>query len=1126
MHGLYTPKQPRNAWLRIAHIQDGERGAALIIALVVMLVMGVLVASVSMFAATSVASTRSYRIQRDERYGGDSAIKTAVNWAATQPTAGRDPNLGLASTPCILNTTAKVAGQDTPIKVSCQADTGGNSGKPNEVGLAPPEAMVLTSDREPEPGPFNTRACTGWWDSVVNFFSDNYNATEDVDRGLIPERGAWFRPRSGTGTLGATCNTAFTRGWSAFKVRGSMGVNSSVRVDNGTLTLVADVPGNDKLYAGNPGACSAAANCITMANRPNTYTGAEAYLNGTSRASDPGRANPSSPNQNPVGDIAAPFAPVGFNTNGTVKAQTYTATSAMPSAMPTRTTAYTWDAVTNTFTNASTACGTSATIVFLPGWYRSANVINQYTAGPNCKNATFWFAPDPGPDGVLLTDDDITGTYLLDFANTPSAVSTCGPNTVNSSSRLCIGRDADANSRVVVGTPDGWSPQGVFTPVNPSDPDPRPQTVLTINKANTVDKDLSQSWYRTSAAPATVKSDAETIDNKLAKYHANICIIWCFSSDRAIRLRDMVPKVTAPPIDKSGAPKGRIYLTVAYGVENPSAAQAAEAVIEAVSKESGRKSCGTYTLYGNSGATAPFNNKTGAAYGGTGALPAPYVFTDAQAKQLADTCGRVDLINGLEIKVQVKGNNFNSPRTDWWLDGVKVHYDAVRGANFPYPTNPSGSGTDDVKAKSDCDPTKAGGQLVFNGDTHVVVGDGTLEVCAGPYPKVMGNPDDHQSIGIWAMPQVAEVTPRPFTSWNSGGWNYGGDTNAPSNGAKAATINGDPMTFNIPACNWFCGDRDAWIDIPMNSYTPPAGYKITKIQARVGYHPLNQGCSTVFKDCTGAAPTLSTPGNTSPCNSGDGRSFPKIRESNPKVQIVTHSAGLMYDEASGVNCIGVTSGGASSPTHSLRWHARVNCVLGICGGDWHDQFDGIAYDVTIAPIDSSAARLVPQNKCITVRVNYNEGAGAPDCALIRAVQATGSDNWTAPWNNPGAHSVGRFSVKGTIYAPSSAIEVDDTDVAYPLATRGVVARHLKVSGFAPRTNYDGIAIDNIVDRTPQPREAVFTACIQQASASNAPCGAGDKILTRARVRFDLDPSEPNPVNKSKIPAVQWWSNDR
>src|SRR5690606_11317197 len=106
-----------------------------------------------------------------------------------------------------------------------------------------------------EPGPYIPRKCEGWLDSIVDFFKSGVVADVDVARGLAPERGAWFAPRRGEGTLGASCNSAFSRGWADFKVRGSIATASNVRVDNGSLNLIADVPGNDKLYAADPSGC-------------------------------------------------------------------------------------------------------------------------------------------------------------------------------------------------------------------------------------------------------------------------------------------------------------------------------------------------------------------------------------------------------------------------------------------------------------------------------------------------------------------------------------------------------------------------------------------------------------------------------------------------------------------------------------------------------------------------------------------------------------------------------------------------------------------------------------------------------------------------------------------------------
>lgn len=1079
----------------------GQAGAALVIALVVMLVMGVLVAAVLAYSTTSSGSIRNYRNQRDARYAGDAALKAAINYVATNPVLARDGTLGLNDPACITTQNVVLEGTTKTVKVSCKADDNGGSGKPAEVGLTPPESLLLLSDRSAEPGPYNARPCEGWWDSFTGFFTQNNTSTVDASKGLIPEVGAWFRPTSGLGTLGASCSTV-SRTPGNFKVQGDLAVKSSVRVDMGNLTIVGG-SNSGKAYAGESAACPTYCTGLNSNRSGFDPSGPLAYLNGTSRVSDPGRTNPAAGQTSALGNIAAPFLPVGFNADGT------------PSGtLTTRTSAYLYDPATSTATTTTSTCpANSTTIVFLPGWYKSAKVLNDYTKSAACKDATFWFAPDPGADGKLLTADDKTGTFYFDFRTsfTGSAASCNG--VADSTSRWCIGGSSDQNSRVVVGTPKGWTPQGTFVPA-PGGVDTRTRINVVVGTAGTVDQDLSQKWFNTSAYSSSnqVAAKAAAIDGNVAVYHANVCVFVCFSSDRAIRVRDFTPKVTGPPIDETGAPKGRVYVEVAYGVEHAANANPAQAVIEAVSPASGRKACGTYTLYGNTSASAPYNNKANADYSGSGALPATYKFTADQAKQLADACGTVDLLNGLEIKVQVTGNGTNQPRVDWFFDGARMSYDAFPGANFP---NPVGTGTtsSDVAAKSDCDPTKAGGQLVFGGASSVYVADGSLEVCAGPYPVGSGDSvENHQSIGVWALPAVAEVSPTGTVA-------RGGDTASLGNTGGIAEIDKNPMTINYDACNFFCGDRNAWADVQMNGYTPPAGYKIQRITARIGYNPKNSNCTGLF-GCPGASPTFET-------DCGD-VGFPKHSDQRMQIADFTDKM-VMYDDGStgnaSKNCLGVATGGTSLPQRNVRWHARADCVAGICGGPYSDELDGIKYQVTLAPTGTSA-RLLPQTGCAVAHPQYNAGASQPDCALIKANTLDVNDNWSAPWATKEGQWRGRVSVRGTIYAPSGAVEVDDTDVAYPLATRGAILRHLRITGFAPRNLYDGVAIDNTVDRTPQAREATFVACIQVATSATQPCGSGDKVLSRARVRFEIDSTETDPVKRAKIPSVQWYSEDR
>ena len=150
--------------------------------------------------------------------------------------------------------------------------------------------------------------------------------------------------------------------------------------------------------------------------------------------------------------------------------------------------------------------------------------------------------------------------------------------------------------------------------------------------------------------------------------------------------------------------------------------------------------------------------------------------------------------------------------------------------------------------------------------------------------------------------------------------------------------------------------------------------------------------------------------------------------------------------------------------------------------------------------------------------------------MVRADTSSFDDNFNLPWETAEGRWTGRVSVHGAIYAPSSAYEIDDTDTAYPLATRGAVLRHLRVSGYGFRNGYSGTAFGGDLDRTPQPREATFTACLQSASrqASGAKCeeGEGDRIITRAQVRFEIDETVPDEAARAVVPRIEWWSNVR
>src|SRR4051794_33047013 len=86
----------------------GEEGATLVIALVVMISIGVLTASVVTFANTSTRSIQLYKNKRTEQYAGDSAMKAAINWVATRSDVGLDPKLPVTVPACVTTQNALV----------------------------------------------------------------------------------------------------------------------------------------------------------------------------------------------------------------------------------------------------------------------------------------------------------------------------------------------------------------------------------------------------------------------------------------------------------------------------------------------------------------------------------------------------------------------------------------------------------------------------------------------------------------------------------------------------------------------------------------------------------------------------------------------------------------------------------------------------------------------------------------------------------------------------------------------------------------------------------------------------------------------------------------------------------
>jgi hypothetical protein len=164
----------------------------------------------------------------------------------------------------------------------------------------------------------------------------------------------------------------------------------------------------------------------------------------------------------------------------------------------------------------------------------------------------------------------------------------------------------------------------------------------------------------------------------------------------------------------------------------------------------------------------------------------------------------------------------------------------------------------------------------------------------------------------------------------------------------------------------------------------------------------------------------------------------------------------------------------------------------------------------LTPTDPNA-NLRPESGCITASPNVWYGDGTPDCSVVRVDGPIDTSGNLLGGIFGGIERRGRLSVKGSIYAPSASIDIDDEDVWYPIAERGIIARHLRLRGFKYHPGYNEPAFNNWLNKDPASRSVVFLACQKDSGA----CTATDSTLVgRAAVSYAANSSEPQ---------IQAWS---
>lgn len=1086
----------------------GQSGASLIIVLIAVVLASLTIAGLTTIVNTNHRAEGGYRNVRLARYAGDGAIKQAVNWAKSNNDVAIDPDYDPAS-PEACRFLAD-GGTGTSISVDCVSARGSGSGEPAEGGKLPEDALVLTGDRHNEIGPYNHNRCEA-----------GFNVAWDGIKGLFS--GSWISPTAGDYNREYSLNIApaqneryllcgeRARTFDSLVVKGDVRAAGRIRTGGAALTSLG-------------GTVRARHGCDPT---PNSYcTGGmdQRVSDGRDADTDPG-INVSASGYSDVEAfrfMRDDWRAVNFESNGTL-----TPGASMPArdGVDAPGKAYVWN---NTLQKLEPTPGTDCTglnrgqtIVFLPGWYRDARTFNRYTASPTCNEFTVWLAPgglfEEQPSGARIPGEGVTSAFYLDFRDSIPVASweECNATAANPT-RWCIGgkqhsQAARTKVRVVTGSPKNWAPVGLSSTGAPTT---QPVISVSTDSANTVDHDLSVTWHNAAGAK-------RLDDNNFDEYRP-FCFIFCTpSSDRAIRVRDLRPKVTAGPTN------GQLNLTLGYGIRDLSGDPLdVRLEVAAVTKESGYKDCGTYAL-----PVQPASRD----FDGTGAIPKvtlnnPVSIAPANAGQtLGSLCGSAQLINGMEITFKVIGNSDNSgiPEPRVWFDGAKVSYTTLQGASFP-------GATSSPVAPTDCDVSAPGAQVIFGGPSHVYIADGSLEICAGNYPT---SPRNHMNIGAYGVPAVptlkptvtfnntsgSEGTPRFewWRCWYTPPATAGSLTNAnrigePAGRASASFHYGNPSYCGTHGPFDTDGKSFTRANLTFPAYTVPGGYRVRKVEARVAYNSKNP--ANIVSWLTGATHAqLSVYGNriNVPLTSSD------ISWSNARdLQLYE------YGGTSNKMTLDQFTGGAS-----LQWYARGECgFLGI-GCPFEDFLDGVELIVTLENAnDANGPVLVPQSGCITAYPNYGDGEGTPDCAMIKADKRIHQDGTGgAPvieWFTRSEGSwTGRVSVKGTIYAPSAALDVDDSDIAYPYATRGAVLRHLRIKGAAKRAGYTGPMVDNPSAPAPAPREAVFTACVQSTSRRGAvprpacSASAGDVILSRSGVRFAV----PSGGTASNVAVTQWWS---
>ena len=404
------------------------------------------------------------------------------------------------------------------------------------------------------------------------------------------------------------------------------------------------------------------------------------------------------------------------------------------------------------------------------------------------------------------------------------------------------------------------------------------------------------------------------------------------------------------------------------------------------------------------------------------------------------------------------------------LDGARLILTDASKPHFPLPPT-----TANPRPAGDCDPSQPGVQFIFGGDSHVYVPNGTLELCAGPKFRDEVN---GQQIAVYSMPEAPRLVPVSVSGTGAGTTVSNPESSlriAEGSGLAAANIHYHDTRFPPPAT------EEGAETLHFSGYTPPAGYSIAKVELRASYK--NESSCLLFGLVGCLSPQFELVGFPSTCGA-----------------LTPMPSGLGF-QAQTVPVTGcMTTGNRIASPFDVRWHAQARCSIFSCP-TVDDQLDGIEFEVMLAPDDPNRS-LRPASGCVTDSPNYWYGAMSNDCALLKV---------DAPFWTGATLQRGRMSFKGTVYAPTAAIDVHDTDVSYPIFGRGLIARHFRLKAFSYAPGYSDPIIDTALSSEVADREVLFFVC-KKASGICLP--EDPTLVGRAAATFDA---------ATNTPSVKRWS---